>query len=160
MSESFLRFSIAEQPWLRETIEALVARESPSGDRAAVEQCGAALVRRLEACGARVSRLAGGDRGDHIRAEFDGDGRPVLILGHFDTVWEVGTLAAMPMREEAGRLYGPGVFDMKSGIAVAMQALRILRHHSAAHPPVAMLWTTDEEIGSGTSRAFIEQEAR
>jgi glutamate carboxypeptidase len=84
----------------------------------------------------------------------------VLLLGHFDTVWPSGQLERMPLREEAGRLHGPGVFDMKSGIAVAMLAVRALRELSLPAPRVVMLWTGDEEIGSTASRAAIETEAR
>jgi glutamate carboxypeptidase len=83
-----------------------------------------------------------------------------MLLGHFDTVWPVGTLAKMPCRRDAGRLYGPGTFDMKAGIAIAVLALRALEATRTAHPPVVMMWTTDEEIGSGTSRGAIEAEAR
>jgi glutamate carboxypeptidase len=117
------------------------------------------LATRLEALGARVERLAQADAGDHIRARFgNSSDAPILLLGHIDTVWAVGQLSRMPFREEGGRLYGPGIFDMKAGIAVAMLAVRLLREH--ADPAVVMLWTTDEEIGSGTSRRLIEEEAR
>jgi glutamate carboxypeptidase len=84
-----------------------------------------------------------------------------MLLGHFDTVWSVGQLERMPLKEEQGRLHGPGVFDMKSGIGVAMLAVRALKQFPIhLGPTVTMLWTTDEEIGSGTSRAIIEEEAR
>jgi glutamate carboxypeptidase len=100
------------------------------------------------------------ERGNHLRARFAGEGRPVLILGHFDTVWPIGTLERMPIRRDGDRLYGPGTFDMKAGIALAMAAAAALRATGTPHPPVIMLWTTDEEIGSGTSRHTIETEAR
>jgi glutamate carboxypeptidase len=157
---SLLAWCQAEQAWLRDTIEALVRLESPSTDKAAVDRCGGELATRLEAIGAQVTRLAQPERGDHVRAEF-GDGRPrVLLLGHFDTVWSVGQLDRMPLREEAGRLHGPGVFDMKAGIGVAMLAMRAIRERQPVTPRVTMLWTTDEEIGSGSSRATIEAAAR
>jgi glutamate carboxypeptidase len=155
-----------EERWLRELIESLVRLESPSTDTQAVERCGAELARRLDAIGARVDRLPGRGRADLVRATFadasqrSEDDRPLLILGHFDTVWPVGQLDRMPLREEGGRLFGPGVFDMKSGIAVSMLAIRALQAVPAAVPTVVMLWTTDEEIGSGASRAAIEHEAR
>jgi len=146
---------------VREIIETLVRLESPSTDKAAVDRCGAEVTRRLEALGGTVRRLDGGTRGDHIRAEFPGAGRRVLLLGHFDTVWPVGQLDRMPLREEAGRLHGPGIFDMKAGIGVAMLAVRALRELAVSEAPhVTMLWTTDEEIGSGTSRPAIEACAR
>ena len=79
---------------------------------------------------------------------------------YFDTVWPVGTLERMPPRRDGDRLYGPGTFDMKAGIAIALTAVAALRASGLPHPPIAMLWTTDEEIGSGTSRAIIEAAAR
>jgi glutamate carboxypeptidase len=85
----------------------------------------------------------------------------VLLLGHFDTVWPIGQISRMPLREDDGKLYGPGVFDMKAGIAVAMLAMwAMARFSSSTFPAVTMLWTTDEEIGSESSRASIEQIAR
>ena len=68
----------------------------------------------LEDMGATVTRFPQTDRGDHVRAEFAGGPRQVLLLGHFDTVWNVGQLDRMPIREEGGRLYGPGVYDIHS----------------------------------------------
>ena len=151
----------ARGAWVRALIERLVGLESPSTDKAAVDRCGAELTRRLEAIGGTIRRLDGGARGDHIRAEFPGVGRHVLLLGHFDTVWPVGQLDRMPIREDAGRLHGPGIFDMKAGIGVAMLAVRALRELSMSDAPhVTMLWTTDEEIGSGSSRQTIEACAR
>jgi glutamate carboxypeptidase len=157
-----LRWCRSEQPWLLETIGALARMESPSDDKAAVDRCGAGLAERLAAAGARVERLPQSTRGDHVRATVGDRGPQVMLLGHFDTVWPIGTLERMPLRQDDGRLYGPGVFDMKAGIAVAMLAVRALREHApaAAMPRVVMLWTTDEEVGSGTSRAMIEEEAR
>jgi glutamate carboxypeptidase len=150
-----------EQRWLRETIESLVRLESPSTDKPAVDRCGAELATRLKAIGGRVERIAQKDRGDHIRAGFGVGNRQVLLLGHFDTVWPVGQLQRMPVREEDGRLYGPGIFDMKAGIATGMLAVRaLLAHARQTVPRVVMLWTTDEEIGSGTSRQILEDEAR
>lgn len=156
-----LEWCESERPWLRRTIETLVRLESPSTDKAAVDRCGAEIASRLRDLGGIVETLAQPERGDHVRAVFRGSARRILLLGHFDTVWPVGQIEDMPIREEDGRLYGPGVFDMKSGIAVAMLALRALHAiERGDRPTVVMLWTTDEEIGSGTSRASIEEEAR
>jgi glutamate carboxypeptidase len=150
-----------QQTWIRELIERLVRLESPSHDKAAVDRCGAELLRQLEACGAQCSTIPGQSRGDHIRAEIAGEGPQTLILGHFDTVWDVGQIERMPLREEDGRLYGPGIFDMKSGLAVTLLALRAVQAVPAGSSPhVVLLWTTDEEVGSGTSRRLIEDEAR
>ena len=161
-------FCRANADWLIETIESLVRIESPSDDKAAVDRCGAELAARLEAIGGRVTRLPQRERGDHVRAEFHvGPAkagphvRTVLLLGHFDTVWPIGTLDRMPMVHANGRLHGPGVFDMKAGIGLAMLATRALLETAApVGRRIVMLWTTDEEVGSATSRAVIEDEAR
>ena len=154
-----LEFCAAHEATLRSDVEALVRLESPSTDKAAVDRCGATLAQMLETVGGHVARISQTARGDHIRAEFGGGPKQVLLLGHFDTVWDVGQLERMPLREENGRLFGPGVYDMKASIAVAMLAVRAA---SAAGPTprVVMLWTTDEEVGSATSRGLIEEEAR
>jgi glutamate carboxypeptidase len=154
-------FCRAERAWLLDTTEALVAAESPTTDKAAVDRCGAQLAARLEAMGGRVTRLSRVERGDHLLAEFGCGASQVLLLGHFDTVWPVGQLERMPLHHSDGRLHGPGVFDMKAGIAIAMLATRALLETGVAlSRRIVMLWTTDEEVGSETSRAAIEDEAR
>jgi glutamate carboxypeptidase len=163
-------FCRAERDWLLDTVEALVRLESPTDDKVAVDRCGAELSRRLQSIGARVMRLPRPDRGDHVRAEFpltalgpggNGPARQVLLLGHFDTVWPVGQLVRMPLVRSNGRLHGPGVFDMKAGVAIAMLAARaILETGAPLSHHLVMLWTTDEEVGSPTSRPAIEDEAR
>src|SRR4051794_32158519 len=163
MSEiiSLRDFCRANRDWVLDTTETLVALESPTTDKAAVDRCGAALAARLEAIGGRVTRLPRADRGDHVLAEFGCGTSQILLLGHFDTVWPVGQLDRMPLIRKDGMLHGPGVFDMKAGIAIAMLATRALVE---AGPKLAdrivMLWTTDEEVGSESSRAAIEDEAR
>ena len=150
-----------ERLWLLETIEALVVLESPTTDKAAVDRCGGELASRLEGIGGRVSRLPRSDRGDHLLAEFGCGTSQILLLGHFDTVWPVGQLQRMPLMRSNGRLHGPGVFDMKAGIAIGMLATRaLLETGDALSRRIVMLWTTDEEVGSATSRAAIEEEAR
>lgn len=160
-SAVLLRWCESEREWLRHSAETLVRLESPSVDKDAVDRCGAEIGDRLRKAGGRVEVLNQSVRGNHLKAEFSGSSRRVLLLGHFDTVWPLGQIERMPVREEAGRLYGPGVFDMKASIAVAILAVRALaRMKASAAPTVVMLWTTDEEIGSGTSRGIIEEEAR
>jgi glutamate carboxypeptidase len=154
-----LRFCEDALPQTLETIETLVRLESPSTDKAAVDRCGQALAALLRARGAEVQLLSRAERGDHVRARLAGDGAPVLVLGHFDTVWPIGTIERMPPRRDGDRLYGPGVFDMKAGIALALAAIDALAATRTARPALTLLWTTDEEIGSGTSRETIEAEA-
>ena len=157
----FASFCQQHESWLLETIEALVAIESPTDDKAAVDRCGVELAARLRDLGGRVQLLRTSSAGDHLRAEFGKGHRQILLLGHFDTVWPVGQLARMPLTRDGDQLKGPGVFDMKAGIALGMLATRTL---FAVAPPadarVVMLWTTDEETGSRTSRALLEAEAR
>src|SRR5689334_20213209 len=101
-----------------QTIETLARLESPSTDKTAVDRCGDAIAAMLVSAGGAVERIRQPVRGDHLLARFEGTGRPVMILGHFDTVWPVGTLARMPVRRDGDRLHGPGTFDMKAGIAI------------------------------------------
>jgi glutamate carboxypeptidase len=157
---NLLELSHTESPALRETIETLVRLESPSTDKRAADRCGAEIARRLELIGGEVQRLPQPAAADHVCARFGSGRRRVLLLGHFDTVWNVGQIARMPFHEREGRLYGPGIFDMKSGLAVAMHAIRVLQSLGGAWPRVTMLWTGDEEVGSVTSRAEIERAAR
>jgi glutamate carboxypeptidase len=162
-------FCRGERAWILDTTEALVRLESPTTDKAAVDRCGRDLAARLEAIGGRVTPLPRTDRGDHLLAEFPStalgasgrDATQLLVLGHFDTVWPVGQLERMPIVLTAGRLHGPGVFDMKAGIAIGMLAVRALLETGASlSRRIVMLWTTDEEVGSATSRGAIEEEAR
>jgi len=102
--------------------------------------------------------------GNHLQASFKAsdDGRPaILLLGHMDTVWDLGTLRSMPSRVADGRVWGPGVLDMKAGIVQMIFALRALRDtHGHLPGNVDVLIVTDEEVGSGSSRPVTESLAR
>jgi glutamate carboxypeptidase len=93
---------------------------------------------------------------DHLRVDLPGAGEPLLLLGHVDTVWEVGTLEQMPFRIEAGRAYGPGAYDMKAGLVVLVEAVRAAGDRRRA---LRVFLTADEEVGSLTGRALIEEAA-
>jgi glutamate carboxypeptidase len=139
----------------------MVEIESPSDDKAAVDRMGAFLADSFECLGGQVTFYPQEAAGNHLKAEFAGGvGKPVLLLGHFDTVWPMGTLAKMPFRMESGRAFGPGVYDMKAGIAMMMFALRALKEAGAAHRPVTILLDTDEEVGSTTGRPIVEATAK
>jgi glutamate carboxypeptidase len=104
-------------------------------------------------------------RGDHLFVDTRlGAARPqgqILLLGHIDTVYDLGTIQRMPWRMAGGRARGPGVFDMKAGLTIALAAAQLLRElHIAPKKRIVCLWTSDEEIGSESSRKFIEREAR
>jgi glutamate carboxypeptidase len=154
-------FCRAHQSWLFDLIEALVALESPTDDKAAVDRCSAELRARAAAVGWRTRVEARSDAGDHTVLEM-GAGRPrILLVGHVDTVWPIGQLARMPIARKDGRLCGPGVLDMKAGVSMGLLATRAV--FETAPPPtgsVAMLVTSDEETGSRTSRTLIEAEAQ
>ena len=157
--------------WMRQRREEMtswiadLARiESPSHEKAAVDRA----VDFVEAaCGGlgRVERLPQADYGDHLRVEFDlpGGGKKGLVLGlgHLDTVYPLGTLGDTPVREQDGRLYGPGVFDMKAGVAFFLFAARALRELDipVGRRFIVQLYS-DEEIGSPSSRPFTEELAR
>lgn len=157
---SFLAFCESRRGWLVETIEALARLESPTTDKSAVDRCGAEIGRRLAQMGGRVRPLAQAAAGDHLRAEFGSGRDQLLLLGHFDTVWPVGQLARMPVRHAGGRLFGPGTFDMKAGIAIAMLGVQTLGEVGLKPScRIVLLLTADEETGSATSRHTVEQES-
>jgi glutamate carboxypeptidase len=161
MSHPLEAFCRAHEAWLFETAEALVAIESPTDDKAAVDRCGAALRARAAAVGLRTRIEARPDAGDHTLLEI-GNGRPrILLVGHVDTVWPLGQITAMPIERRDGRLHGPGVLDMKMGVAMGLLATRaVFETAPPAAGSVALLITSDEETGSRTSRTLIEAEAR
>ncbi len=139
-------------------IRRMVECESPSGDGQAVERMAQLVATEVSGI-AKVRRPRG-----QLLVDFTLPGRPkkgrLLALGHMDTVWPVGTLARMPFRQRAGRLWGPGVFDMKSGIAFFIHAIAALRELDIpVRRRVSMLLVTDEETGSRTSRTVTEREA-
>jgi glutamate carboxypeptidase len=142
-----------------------VRAESPSFDKTAVDRFGRMVVLEWRKRGATVKLLPQRERGDHVRAEWPPRGNPtdgqILVIGHLDTVYDTGTLARMPFRVSRGRAWGPGTFDMKGGVVIALYAVDALA--AAGRLPakrIVFLWTTDEEIGSQTSRGVIEREAK
>jgi glutamate carboxypeptidase len=160
-----LRSLRGELPAMLRTLERLVRAESSSLEKAAVDRAAQILAAEWRRRGARVELLRQRHRGDHLRIEFAprrGRARgQILLLGHVDTVYATGTLARMPFRIAPGRAWGPGTFDMKSGLVIALFAVDALRRAGITpRKRIVGLWTSDEEIGSETSRRFIEREAR
>jgi glutamate carboxypeptidase len=136
------------------------ALESPSGDAAALAVMRDAVGSELADLGFVVQSVPGPGGCDHLRAERPGAGPHQLLLGHIDTVWSLGTIDLMPVREEGGRLHGPGVFDMKGGLVQMIFALRALRAARTTPPaPITVFLNCDEEVGSPSSRALIEEAA-
>jgi glutamate carboxypeptidase len=156
-----LEFCRAREDWLIEAIEQLASKESPSLDKAAADRCGRQLVDQLRQLGADVGLVAQQAVGDVVIADFGTGSRQVLLLGHYDTVWPVGTLAQMPVERRDGRVFGPGVLDMKAGLGIAMlAACAAVQCGASRDTRLRLLITSDEEIGSGASRALVEREAR
>jgi glutamate carboxypeptidase len=160
------RFEQRREHILRLTRE-LCEIETPSGDAEgsrAIAEVIARAAREIPSV-SKVERFeAANGFGEHIRIEAFADrtgGRPLLILGHTDTVHPRGTLAARPWREEDGKVYAPGIFDMKVGCALALEVLRVCAElELAPRGPVVLLLTCDEETGSASGRALVERDAR
>ncbi len=158
-----LRHFSEHQDRMVETIRELVEIESPSDNKPAVDRIAAFLAPKFEALGGRTQLHPSNDFGDSLQIEFNGEAnrQPVLLLGHYDTVYPLGTLASMPCEIENGRLRGPGVLDMKSGIALMLHAIEALRAwHGALPRPVTVFLVSDEEVGSHSSRAITEALAK
>ena len=159
-----LRFFAERKDAITETIRQLVEVESPSDNKQAVDRLGELLAGRFEALGGHSKFHRTQNFGDHLQVDFatERGGKPVLLLGHIDTVYPLETLAAMPCRIADGRLWGPGALDMKSGIALMLHAIDGLRtwHSDSLPRPVTVLLVSDEEVGSDSSRRITESLAR
>jgi glutamate carboxypeptidase len=163
-----LRYFSDRQDRMVETIRELVEIESPSDNKGAVDRIAAFLTPKFEALGGRTQLHRSNDFGDSLQIDFGGTSRlgsatrqPVLLLGHYDTVYPLGTLVSMPCKIEKGRLRGPGVLDMKSGIALMLHAIEGLQAwHGALPRPVTVFLVSDEEVGSHSSRKVTEALAK
>src|ERR1700681_120560 len=152
-------------PQMIDTLRRFVIAESPSLEKAYADRCCDIIAAEWRKYGLQVRLVAQKNRGNHLHVVSPSNSsRPkgqLLILGHYDTVYASGTLKKMPFRFTAGKAYGPGTFDMKAGIVQALfacHALQKLNH--VPHKRIVFLWTSDEEIGSDSSRKLIETEAR
>ncbi len=151
------------------TIRELVEIESPSDNKAAVDRVAEAVAEKFSRLGGEVRFHRANDFGSHLQVNFAGkSAKPVLLLGHYDTVYPLGTLATTPCHVEHNKLTGPGVLDMKSGIALMLHALAALQdwNKQTGHQdgellrPVTVFLVSDEEVGSDSSRAITEALAK
>ncbi len=148
----------AREKELISTIRELVELESPSENKPAVDACISLVEAKCAQLGGRVRRHRQKQYGDLLEARFGPKtGKPLMLLGHLDTVWPLGTLSRMPFRMSRGRLWGPGVLDMKAGVAMALAAMDVLRERNLLRRPIVLLLNGDEEIGSPGSRAATEK---
>jgi len=149
------------RPQMLEMIAELVGIESPTEDPAGVNRCVALLEGWIQAAGGRSRRSRQKTAGDLLIGRFGpARGIPLMLLGHLDTVWPLGTLKKMPYRVRMGRAWGPGVLDMKTGVVMALSALRLLAEAGRLTRPVILLLNSDEETGSEHSRALTESLAK
>jgi glutamate carboxypeptidase len=151
---------------LVDQLRQLVEIESPSDDKRAVDRCVEAVAEIATDAGGRVRQYRQRGFGNVLELRFGSAGRgkeklaPVMLLGHLDTVWPLGTLSGMPFRIGRGRAWGPGVLDMKAGVVMGLTAIAALREVDALRRPVIFLLVGDEEIGSTVSRPVTEKLAR
>jgi glutamate carboxypeptidase len=151
------------------TIRELVEIESPSDNKAAVDRVAEVVAEKFSRLGGEIRFHRAKNFGAHLQVNFGGSSaKPVLLLGHYDTVYPMGTLATMPCGVAGNKLTGPGVLDMKSGIALMLHAIAALQEwhgREESHPgellrPVNVLLVSDEEVGSSSSRAITEALAK
>ena len=158
-----LRYFRKQQTQMVETIQQLVEIESPSDIKAAVDRLGAVLASRFADIGGEVSFHPAEKAGNQLQVDFTASRsskqKPVLLLGHMDTVYPIGTISKMPCRVAKGRVWGPGVLDMKSGIALALHVMGAIMEWGLSRP-VTLLLVSDEEVGSKSSRAITEELAK
>jgi glutamate carboxypeptidase len=164
-SRELLKDLRAHESQMLRLLGKFVRAESPSLDKKSVDDFGRMIAAEWRARGARVTPLRQKHRGDHLlihlRSQYSRTDGRILLLGHMDTVYDKGSLGKMPFRLTQGRAWGPGTFDMKGGLVLALAAVDALTR-VGIHPrkEIVCLWTTDEEIGSESSRKFIEREAK
>ncbi|MBI3949681.1 MAG: M20 family metallopeptidase [Acidobacteria bacterium] len=144
-----------------EMLRGLVEIESPSTEPEAINRLGEFLAEQYTQLGLSVERIPTTDDADVVLARYGEGESPIMILGHLDTVWPLGTLAHRPIRIEGNRLYGPGSFDMKGGLAVALHAMEaLLKLKLSPRRPITFFLTPFEEVGGKAYRDRLEAEAR
>ena len=156
-----LDYLLARQEAMTHTLEQWVMLESPSNEHEAVNALGDLVARAFKGTGAVVDRLPQAAFGEHLRISWGQGNRQLLLLGHMDTVWPLGEVQRRPFRVSHDKATGPGAFDMKGGLVIALYAVMALQELGLkpAHRLV-FLFNSDEEVGSLTSRPFIEEEAQ
>lgn len=157
-----LQFLTDHHDDMLDDLEEFVTRESPSYDKARMDAFAEFLAGYAKGLGAKVETIPVAERGNHLQISWGDENaeEPILILGHFDTVWPAGTLEDMPFRVEDGIARGPGVFDMKGGLVQGFWAMKALRELTDFDRPVVFFCNSDEEAHSYFSRDLIEAEAR
>lgn len=162
--KSVLEFLRENEEKILEDVGMLVNRETPSTDKACLDDCADFLAdfvaSRTRDCA--IDFVDCPNNGKHLLVRWGSqlEGKPLLLVGHYDTVWPHGTLADMPFRVEDGKASGPGIFDMKCGLVQGIWAVKAVQETTGLNRPVVLLVNSDEEIGSPSSRSMIEAQAR
>lgn len=158
---ALLDYANAHSDEILGTLSRMVEQESFSTDKEETDILGGYIRGRLELMGALVQAVPQSTVGDHLIADFGQGDSQTLILCHMDTVWPKGTIVERPFRVEKGLAYGPGILDMKAGIAITLHALEAIQAmRLQPKQRVRILLNSDEEVGSTTSRQIIEEEAK
>ena len=146
---------------LKPLLKHLVKTESPSHDKSAVDRVGAIVIEEARKLGAEIEIIQNAKTGNHVISKWGRGSGGILLLCHMDTVFPLGTLEKMPYREADGKIFGPGTLDMKAGIVISLGAIaRLQGAGKNIARPITLLCTSDEEIGSQTSRGHIERLAK
>lgn len=160
--DSITAFLSEHQEHMLGDLRDFVERETPSTDKGLLDDFARFLEGYAAGVGGRTEVLPVKEAGNHVRISWEGkrEGSPIMLLGHYDTVWPAGTLKDMPFEVEGNVARGPGIFDMKCGLVQGFWAIRALREVARIEQPVVFVCNSDEELGSPSSRALIEEEAR
>jgi glutamate carboxypeptidase len=162
--KALLKYCKSELDALANCLRKAVEIESPSRNKTAIDRMANFFAQEFSQRGAKVQLLSHATAGSALVAEFwtgAGEAKPLLILGHLDTVWDIGTLKEMPFRVHKGRAYGPGIYDMKSGIVCGLWAVQTLAALKITPPgPVRFFLNPDEEVSSTAFREELLAEAR
>jgi glutamate carboxypeptidase len=144
---------------MKSLLKSLVETESPSHDKSAVDRVGVIVAEEAHKLDADIQIIQNAETGNHILSRWGSGSNGILLLCHMDTVFPLGTIKKMPYREADGKIFGPGVLDMKAGIVIALAAIEEVQKYGL-NRPIILLCTSDEEIGSHTSREHIERLAK
>ena len=160
--DRILRFLQEHEEEMLEDLRLFVEQETPSTEKKLLDDFARFLAGYAATVGGRAEILPAVGSGNHVRIRWDdeGSGLPIFLLGHYDTVWAEGTIKEMPFGVRGDIATGPGVFDMKCGLVQGFWAVRALREVAGIKRPMVFVCNSDEEVGSPTSRALIEEEAR
>lgn len=151
----------ARKPAMMSMLKKMVEIESPTYDKAAVNRMGAFVAREATKLGAKIEIIPKQEVGDQIIARWGSGTDRILLVGHIDTVFPLGTIEMMPFYEKYGKVYGPGALDMKSGLVIMLHAIQALQEEEKMPKrPITAFFNTDEEMGSYHSREIVEKFAK